>query len=242
MAYPPETPVAQIVIDKPKTALVFQKYNIDFCCHGFHSLHEACEEQAVALEQVQLELAEAEGYTAGDADWSKRPLTELIQHILATHHQYLSRVMPQIQQMTAKIAEVHGANHPEMIKVHEVFSALKAELDSHMMKEEMILFPAIQRIEQGQLPPAAGRQILGPVSVMLAEHESAGAALVLLREYTKGYQPPEDACNTFRAALATLEDFERDLHLHIHKENNILFPRAIGSDEEYAELRANACM
>jgi regulator of cell morphogenesis and NO signaling len=221
---------------------VFQKYGIDYCCHGYHTLTSACEAKNVSIDLVQRELAEAAGYNAGDTDWSTRPLTELIGHILATHHQYLTRVMPQIALMTAKIADVHGQNHPEMVEVREIFAALKAELDSHMMKEEMILFPAIQQLEQGNLPPQAARRILGPVNVMLQEHEAAGRALELLRMHTNGYTVPADACNTYTATIKALEEFERDLHQHIHKENNILFPRAINSDAEYAEMRAGAAM
>jgi regulator of cell morphogenesis and NO signaling len=238
MSYSPETPVAQIVVEKPKTALVFQKYQIDYCCHGNTRLGAACAEKGVALDALQRELAEAEGYSPGETDWSTRPLTELCQHIVATHHQYLTRIMPQLAEMIAKIAEKHGENHPELAEAFRVYSGLKAELESHMMKEEMILFPAIQRMEQAQLLPGSGRQILGPVSVMLAEHDSAGFALTELRRLTNGYQVPEDACNTYRATILGLEDLERDLHQHIHKENNILFARAIGSDEDYAALRA----
>ena len=124
MSFSPDTSVGQIVVEKPRTALVFQKYGIDYCCHGFHSLREACAAKQLPLETVQTELAAAEGYSPGETDWSKRSLTELVQHIVATHHAYLNRVMPQLQQMTTKIASVHGGRHPELIGVRDAFAAI----------------------------------------------------------------------------------------------------------------------
>lgn len=224
-----ETPVGQLVVEKPARAHVFQRFQIDYCCGGAHSLGAACEAKSVDPQLVLSEIAsqDSRAETHTEPDWSLVSMSALVDNILSQHHAYLRNALPHLGEMAEKVYRVHGESHPELRTILEVYAGLFQELDSHMYKEENILFPAIRRIEQGSLPPAAAAQLFGPVSVMEAEHESAGRALKKLRELTHDYTPPEGACNTFRGLYAGLEELELDLHWHIHKENNILFPRAL---------------
>jgi regulator of cell morphogenesis and NO signaling len=224
-----ESRVGQLVVDKPLRARVFQQFQIDFCCGGGISLRAACERKAVDPQVVIAELLLADTMSDSDKepDWTKERLSALIDNIVSTHHTYLRKALPTLGAMAEKVYHVHGENHPELRDLLETFSAMYAELDSHMYKEENILFPAVKQIEMGVIPPAAAAQLFGPISVMEAEHESAGRALAELRRITHNYAPPEGACNTYRGLFAGLEELERDLHWHIHKENNILFPRAM---------------
>jgi regulator of cell morphogenesis and NO signaling len=152
-------------------------------------------------------------------------------HIVATHHEFLKLEMPRLAQMAAKVRDAHGANHPEVITLQQVFLGLQDELSSHMMKEEMVLFPLIERMEAASragagLPPAHCGSVNNPIRMMEYEHDNAGRALEQMRHVTNDYTPPADACNTFRALYHGLKEVEADLHQHIHLENNILHPRA----------------
>jgi regulator of cell morphogenesis and NO signaling len=164
---------------------------------------------------AEIERASVEG-GEDTTGWRTAPLPELIDHIVEKHHVYLKVNLPRIEEMLAKVMRAHGQAVPP---IAEVFGPMKAELDQHLMKEEMILFPMIRM---------SGRGAMGPIRVMLAEHDSAGDALAELRSRTGGYAVPEGACNTWRALYFELEALERDLKRHIHLENNILFPRALG--------------
>lgn len=224
-----ETPVGQLVVDKPGRAHIFQRFQIDYCCGGAHPLGEACALKNVDPQIVLSEIAnqDSRADANSEADWSKATMSALVDNILDQHHEYLRNVLPQLGEMAEKVHRVHGERHPELRTILEVYSGLFAELDSHMYKEENILFPAIKRIDQGSIPPEAAAQLFGPVSVMEAEHAAVGTELEKLRELTNNYTPPDGACNTYRGLYAGLEELEQDLHWHIHKENNILFPRAL---------------
>jgi regulator of cell morphogenesis and NO signaling len=215
-----DTPVGHIAAEHPAATRVFHRFGIDFCCGGGKSLAAAGAAKGVDAD-VLLEAVRAELSSAGpdETNWNEAALPDLIDHILETYHKPLCEELPRLDAMTAKVVEVHGDKDARLAEVRAVFGALKAELNSHMQKEEMILFPMIR---QGQ-----GGSAQGPVSVMEHEHDSAGAALARMRELTDGFAPPEQACNTWRAMFQGLEDLERELHQHIHLENNILFPRAL---------------
>ncbi len=224
-----ESRVGELVVERPSRARVFQQFQIDFCCGGGIPLSTACERKSIDPQVVlaELLLQEQTPDASNEPDWTKEPMSALVDNILSIHHNYLHKALPTLGALAEKVYNVHGASHPELRSVLEVYAGLFAELDSHMYKEENILFPAIKRIEQGLLPPHVAGQLFGPISVMEAEHESAGRALDELRRLTGDYTPPEGACNSFRGLYAGLEELERDLHWHIHKENNILFPRAL---------------
>ena len=169
---------------------------------------------------------------AAGRDWNTGELGELIQHIVSTHHNYVKSEVPRLESLIAKVCGVHGKNHPELLKVQSVFRALGAELSTHMMKEENILFPYIARMEEslrsgrGSIRPPFG-SVENPIHMMVMEHDSAGDALRELRNLTNDYAPPADACISYQTLYRALGEFEADLHQHIHLENNILFPRAV---------------
>jgi regulator of cell morphogenesis and NO signaling len=218
--------VSEIVAANPSSARVFEKYGIDFCCGGNRPLAEACAEKGLSVEQFSRQLMDAEA-PAAERDWRDAPLAELIDHIVSKHHLYLRAEMPEIERKLRKVIEAHGDRHGAMLSgLRQVFAALMAELSEHMMKEEHILFPMIRRMETTSSLAMPAGAINHPIRVMEHEHASAGQALAEMRRLTGGYQPPQDACNTFRVLYHQLEELEGDLHTHIHLENNILFPRA----------------
>ncbi|MFB3825562.1 MAG: iron-sulfur cluster repair di-iron protein [Bryobacteraceae bacterium] len=229
--------VGEIAAQYPATVRVFQKHQIDFCCGGKLPLKDACEKQGIVVDGLLAELGDALAPAAGNAvDWNAAPLTGLIAHILSTHHEYLKAELPRLTEMVNKVMNVHGERHPEVIQAGAVFFALRDELGSHMMKEEMVLFPLIERLENAArsgvaaLPSHCG-SVQNPIRVMVYEHDNAGAALEQMRSLSGNYTAPQDACNTFRAMYHGLEELEADLHQHIHLENNILFPRAVALEQ-----------
>ena len=222
------TPVGTLVANDPSLARVFEELRIDYCCHGHTSLATACEQRHLDPDQVLRRLEQSEGAPPDTRNWAAAPLTELCDHIEQTHHAYLRRELPRLEQLTAKVADVHGSRHPELDQVKAVFDELPAELLPHMMKEEQILFPAIRQLEVASQPLSLPfGTVQNPIRMMEQEHDAAGSALSRLHELTNGYQIPRDACNTYCAMLQGLDALELDLHQHIHKENNMLFPRAI---------------
>ncbi len=227
-----EKTVREYATEAPATIRVFEALGIDYCCGGKRTLRDACTTAGIEPERVLSLLALLDAPVAvTTTDWATQSLRALITHILDTHHTYVRREMPRILGLLAKVVARHAAQHPEVREIEEVFAALEQELSSHMFKEEQILFPYLNRLEQsvekgGTLPSACFSTVEQPISMMLAEHDDAGALLARLRELSSGYQPPPGACPTYIGAYAGLADFERDLHQHIHLENNILFPRA----------------
>jgi regulator of cell morphogenesis and NO signaling len=165
-------------------------------------------------------------------DWQREPLSDLIAHITSTHHTYTRREIARLGPLFDKVCSVHGKNHPELLHIRAGFRGLAQELTMHMMKEEMVLFPYIVRLEEAVMqrepvsaPPFGS--VSNPISMMEHEHDSAGNALRAMRQASSGYNPPPDACVSYQTLYKALVDFEEDLHQHIHLENNILFPRAI---------------
>lgn len=216
---------------------VFEKHGIDYCCGGKRPLDEVCAEKGLNVDGVLGELGAAEETRKGvQRDWSSVSLTELIGHIVTTHHEYLRTELPFIEKKLAKVLDAHHQRHGETLgPVAKVFADLKLELELHIQKEEIVLFPAITQTERavqaGQpwTPPRFG-SFGNPIQMMEHEHDSAGTALSEIRRLTNDFALPEGACNTFRALFAGMEELERDLHMHIHLENNILFPRAMAME------------
>lgn len=223
--------VGELVALRPQRAYVFEQFGIDYCCGGKKTLIESCKQKGIPVEELinRLRAADELSPRMDEPDWTKTTLKELVDHIITCYHNPLREQLPRLSQMALKVAKVHGANHPEMVKVSDILSSFKESLEMHMQKEEMILFPAISRIEAGGSPKlfGCGGGIEHPISVMLQEHDDAGEALCAMSKLTNGYTPPPDACNTFRVLLRSLADLESEMHQHVHKENNILFPRAL---------------
>jgi regulator of cell morphogenesis and NO signaling len=220
----PDRTVGEIVAENPSQARVFQAFSIDFCCQGGRTLREACTLKGIGLESVieQLEAANATP-AAPENNPALLPPVELIQYIVNKHHAYLRAELPRIHAMSERVAKVHGGHTPSLVEVFDIFCAMSEELDAHMMKEEQILFPAIQTLCAG----GSTIPLDGPVACMLQEHDDAGEALAGMRELTHGFTPPAEACNTYRALFAGLAELEEDLHRHIHLENAVLFPQAM---------------
>ena len=234
----PQTHVAEIVTHNPAATKVFHRYGIDFCCGGKRPLGDVCEERRLDVERIRQEIASLAPGEAEERDWSAAPLTEIVEHILARYHEPLREELPRLTAMAEKVVNAHGQKFPEMLPplAHRL-RELRAELESHMMKEERVLFPYIVALERdGRNVHAPFGSAAGPISVMEAEHEDAGRLLAEMRSLTGGYQLPEGACNTFRALFAGLEDLEREMHLHVHLENNVLFPRT--AEMEQAMVQA----
>ncbi|MBZ5594275.1 MAG: iron-sulfur cluster repair di-iron protein [Acidobacteriia bacterium] len=221
-----EKTVGELVVENPATARVFEKYGIDYCCGGKHSLDDACRERGVAPAALLDELSQASPKPQPDKrDWQGAALRDLIEHIVSRHHAYLKSELPRLAELFAKVVRAHGEREPVLAEVSEIFGIMKEELDAHLMKEEMILFPTIVKLEAGNAS-GAPCSIEHPIARMEYEHESAGRALAQMRHLTRDYYIPEEACNTYRALFAAMIELEADLHEHIHLENNILFPRA----------------
>jgi regulator of cell morphogenesis and NO signaling len=232
--------VGQIAAQSPLSIRVFERHQIDFCCGGNQPLSQACVARGLDPAEILDEIDGEAGTAAeadGEIDWKTASLNSLIDHIISTHHVYMKTQLPRMGAMLEKIVAKHSDRYGEVLQVAATFSAMREELEGHLMKEEMILFPLIRRMEEarrrGQAIPASHcGSVQNPIRVMVMEHDSAGEGLGELRRLTNGYAPPEDACNTFRALYAEMAVLERDLHQHIHLENNILFPRAVELEAE----------
>lgn len=213
---------------------VFERLGIDYCCGGKRPVSDACEELGLDPAAVYAELdAALAGRPADETDWAQAPLRTLMKHITGTHHEYLKLELPRLAQRLEKVMRVYGEqDRATLAPLPQLFGGLRSELDLHMHKEEEILFPFIDRAESAvsggkPAPPAPFGSMANPIAMMEHEHDSAGAALRGMRECTKDYEVPSYACVTYRSLLEGLRELERDLHIHIHLENNILFPRAI---------------
>ncbi|MCC7517856.1 MAG: iron-sulfur cluster repair di-iron protein [Verrucomicrobiae bacterium] len=224
--------VGAIVARQPSLSRVFEHADIDYCCGGKIPLEEACRKKGLDLQQflVSLEAAAASADQGGIKP-AEMTLTALADHIETTHHAYLKTELPRLEAMTKKVAAVHGEHDPRLRQVSQVYQGMAEELAHHTMKEEQILFPMIRKLEAGS---AAHGSLADPIHAMETEHDDAGAALLKVRELTDGFTPPDWACNTYRAMLDALTRFENDLHQHVHKENSVLFPRALAFEKQKA--------
>ncbi len=228
--------VGSIVADNPARARVFEKHRIDYCCGGKLPLAEACERRRVDIDTIvsEIEAIDRDGRNGVEGNWATALLGDLADHIVATHHAYLAEELPRIETMTARVSKVHGDHAPEVSVLHEVFQVFRRELEEHAAKEEQVLFPWIKRLEAGEQGPFDAT-IASPIHCMEHEHDDAGAALERFRKLTNGFEPPEGACNTWRVLYASLAVLEQDMHIHVHKENSILFPRALALEASLQE-------
>jgi len=238
--------LAQIVNNNHQAASIFEKYHLDFCCKGKRSLEQACSEQQLSVSQVADELEDifAKDNKHQIIEFEKMGLTQLADYIVQTHHAYVKNEMPQIYAYLDKISSKHGDRYPELYKIFQTFAAVKEEMEGHMKKEELVLFPRIKELEKLANNENANLQLnLGylqsPIYVMEQEHDHAGALLNDIRILSNDYTPPQDACTTFRLSFAALNAFELDLHQHVHLENNMLFPKAINAFKELQTTTLN---
>jgi regulator of cell morphogenesis and NO signaling len=232
--------IGDVVAENWQTADVFDKYNIDFCCKGNRSIEEACAEKGISLDAVVADLEETlHMESATDDNYSAWALDQLADHIESKHHKYVETHLPMIRKFLHKTAQVHGSEHPELLEMEELFNASAIELTAHMKKEEFLLFPHIRRMvksmnENESISHAHLNSVVSPIDVMKHEHETEGDRFQKMNDLSNHYTIPKDACNTYRVTYEMLKQFEEDLHLHIHLENNILFPQAIALEEKLA--------
>ncbi len=229
----PQSTLGEIVVAHPGLVRLFEGLGIDYCCGGKRALAEACQPKGLDPHTVAALLTAAAGSRESGAtgvDAASMTLTQLADHIEETHHRYLKAELPRLVEMAGRVAQKHSGRDPRLVELLATVTALADEMHSHMQKEEMVLFPAVRQLEGRTAPDDRhlhGHSLLPPIQQMEAEHDSAGRATERLRELTDGFTPDAEACNTQRALLAGLAEFESDLHRHVHKENNILFPRAL---------------
>jgi regulator of cell morphogenesis and NO signaling len=222
----PASTLADIVIDHPDLARELERRSLDYCCGGERTLAEACRSVGLDPDEAASELAAVA--TAPPAAWADLGPAELVDHIEATHHAYLHAELPRLAALADKVLGVHGGGHPELADVHRAFTDLREELEPHLLKEERVLFPLIRGLAATGTTPEPHRGNLGnPISVMLREHDHAGEILRRLRHLTNGYTTPPDGCASYAALYRGLAEVEADTHLHVHKENNRLFPSVL---------------
>ncbi len=229
--------IGEIVAEDFKAAAVFKKYGIDFCCKGNRTIEEACERKHINTQEVYNELQNLQK-TSGEIDFNSFPLDLLADYVEKTHHRYVDEKTPILLQFLNKLCNVHGGRHPELFEINELFAQSAEDLGAHLRKEEQVLFPFIRQMVDANLKgitlenPHFGT-VENPVNMMMHEHTVEGERFAKISEITNGYKTPEDGCTTFRVTFQMLEDFENDLHKHIHIENNILFPKAIELEKSF---------
>lgn len=229
------TTLAAAVDEFPQLSREFEKRGLDYCCGGQRTLGEACEQVGLDPVATVTELAATEASsTAGE--WAAMTADALVDHLEATHHRYLWEELPRVTALIDKIVGVHGVRHPELAEIAACFAQTRADLEPHMLKEERVLFPMIRELANASgLPEFHCGSLRNPISVMLSEHDAVGALLAKMRQLTNGYVPPADGCASYTACFAALAELEADTHLHIHKENNVLFPLVIRLETEQSQ-------
>lgn len=224
--------VAEVVTENIKSAHIFKKHGIDFCCGGGITIEKACAKKEVDYSVLIEELSAIDKVTSNAYNYDNWDLSFLIDHIVNIHHSYVEENIPLLIQYANKVAKVHGHHYTEVVEINNLFTEVANELAAHMKKEELILFPFIKQLVKAKKEGATAPKphfgtVKNPIQMMENEHENAGNIFKEIARLTNNYNPPEGACNTFKALYAKLDEFEQDLHQHIHLENNILFPKAI---------------
>ncbi|PVW15836.1 iron-sulfur cluster repair di-iron protein [Marixanthomonas spongiae] len=230
--------IGQIVVEDYRTAQIFKNHKIDFCCQGNRSIEEAAKKRKLDAKLLLNEIMDMQqAKTEGTTDFSSWPLDLLADYIEKKHHRYVEEKIPILKQYLNKLCKVHGDKHPELFEINEHFIASAGDLAAHMKKEELILFPSVRKMVNAKRTNSSMEKphfgtVQNPVQKMMDEHEVEGERFRQIDELSNGYTPPADACNTYRVTYALLQEFENDLHEHIHLENNILFPKAVELEKE----------
>ena len=225
----PHTTLGDIVTSQPEAARVLERFGLDYCCGGTATLDAACADRGVDQAGVQAALGEL-GEPA-PADWARMSPATLVDHLEATHHTYLHVELERLHRLADKVEAVHGDRHPELADIRSTFAHLRADLEPHLMKEEGVLFPMIRELAAAtEMPDFHCGTLRNPISVMLREHDRAGELLAQLRSLTSDYTPPADGCASYGALFDGLKRLEADTHLHVHKENNLLFPAVMAME------------
>lgn len=229
--------VAELASAFPQSIMVLEKLGIDYCCQGKQTIEQACSRRGITTDELLTLINAAPKPSAGGRAWGTEPMSEMVAFIVDTHHRYTREAFAMLAPIATKVRQVHGANHEELAAVEKLVQELSDDLIPHMLKEEQVLFPYINAVQvasmAGQEPPMPFfGTARNPIRMMMAEHETAGEKLLEIRTLTANFTLPPEACTSYRTLYAKLEELERDLHLHIHMENNILFPRAIETEDK----------
>lgn len=233
----PETTVRDIALEQPASIRVFERFGIDYCCGGRKPLVQACRERSIepdaVLDAIHQAVAGSDELTR---NWTQTKLETICGHIVETHHAYIRAELPRLETLAQKVVSRHGTAHPELEQIQQLIATVGQDLLQHLNKEEVVLFPYITSLERnlaqcGPRPLGCFGAVRNPIRMMMTEHEAAGEAIARMRMLSDEFTPPASACPTYRGFYQALEEFEKDLHQHVHLENNILFPRAIELDE-----------
>ncbi|GGF50428.1 iron-sulfur cluster repair di-iron protein [Echinicola marina] len=229
--------IGEVVADDYRTAPVFESFKIDFCCKGGRTIEEACLAKGLDPDKV-ISALDKVVRNSGEKqeDFKNWPLDSLADYIEKHHHRYVEERIPLLLQYLEKLCKVHGKAHPELFEIHHLFQISAGELTAHMKKEELILFPYVRKMiklskEKESLPAPHFKSVSNPVMMMMEEHEAEGDRFEKISKLSNNYKAPLDACNTYKVTYSLLDEFEKDLHRHIHLENNILFPKSIDFEQ-----------
>lgn len=226
----PGTSLGSLVTEHPGLAGQLDRFGLDYCCGGQRSLADAVESAGLDLTEVVTAL-ECEEPGPGRADWADLDPTQLVDHLETTHHAYLHASLPRLTDLATKVADVHGDRHPELTEVCRLVAELCADLEPHLRNEEQVLFPMVRELAVASTAPSFdGASLRRPISAMMIEHDRVGELLVELRTASGEYLVPDDGCASYRALYDGLMELERDTHLHVHKENNVLFPAVLATE------------
>ena len=234
--------IGEYVAEDFRTAAIFSKHGIDFCCKGDRTLEDVCDKKDLELEVLENEIASIlESKNDTGIDFKAWSTDLLIDYIEKTHHRYVEEKTPVILQFLDKLCKVHGERHPELFEINTLFKIGSGVLAQHMKKEELILFPFVKTMfkaleENAEIEQPQFGTVNNPIAMMMDEHENEGERFRRISELSNHYAPPEDACNTYKVTFSMLQEFEQDLHKHIHLENNILFPKAKTMEERFSVL------
>lgn len=231
-----EQSLAEVVNTVPGSARVLESFGLDYCCGGRRHLGAACTDAGVDPEAVLDALSDVE--LGPEPNWAAMDPVELVDHLQVTHHAYLHTELERLAALTDKVANTHGGRHPELLDVRAVYTAIREDFEPHLLKEERVLFPMIRELASSPVVPTFHcGPVRNPISMMMLEHDHVGELLATLRTVTNGYQTPDNGCASYRALYDGLAQMETDTHLHIHKENNLLFPAVIALEEESSIVR-----
>lgn len=233
--------IGSMVAADYRTAAIFKKYGIDFCCKGGRTIAEAAEKKNLDTEKIYADLEQLPQGAAADIDFTAWPLDLLADYVEKTHHRYVREKSPILMEFLNKLCKVHGERHPELFEIRDLFAASVQELGDHMVKEDQILFPFVRTMVEAKNSNQAFEApnfgtVENPIQMMMHEHTAEGERFEKISALSDGYTPPADACNTYKVAFQMLEEFENDLHRHIHLENNILFPKSIRMEKNFATV------
>jgi len=231
----PTMSLGALVTAHPELAGEMERRGLDYCCRGRRSLADACRDSGLDLGAISAGLADALADREVSASWTSMDAADLVDHLVDTHHRYLWRELPRLAALVEKIVSVHGERHPELIPIAACFEDIRSDLEPHLLKEERVLFPMVKELsDAARMPAFHCGSIRNPISVMMREHDDVGELLANLRTRTDGYRVPADGCASYTACFAGLEALEADTHLHIHKENNLLFPMVLALEAQLA--------